>query len=95
MWTNLKLEWSHKNLQNQGKNEARLIKDVEVDIQGRDPKLYDQYKLPLESTGPVSANMEELLWQGILKKVQSMVNNCILPIKKADIFLISRFQDTE
>ncbi|CAI9607156.1 unnamed protein product [Staurois parvus] len=50
--TNLELEQlvrSHKDLWSQSKNDAGLLKDFEVDIEGRDPKPQPQYKLPLES----------------------------------------------
>ncbi|XP_040191398.1 uncharacterized protein LOC120924477 [Rana temporaria] len=79
-----KLVQTHKSLWSQTKNDTGVFKDIEIDIEGKDPKPQSQNKLPQEAIGPVSDIVQEFLQQGILKKTRSVVNNCIWPIKNAD-----------
>lgn len=65
-----------KSLWSQTKIDTGLFKDIEIEIEGREPEPQIQYKLSQESIGPVSDIVHKFLQHGIIKKAQSVVNNC-------------------
>lgn len=66
------------------KNDIGTLKNTELNIEGKDPEPLNQYELPLESIGPLSAIIQEFVQLGIVKKAKSVVNNCIWPMKNTD-----------
>lgn len=60
------------------------MKDVLVNVEGRDPPPQRQYKLPPGSIEPLSKIIHELLQQGVIQKENSVTNNPLWCVMKPD-----------
>ncbi|XP_077133963.1 uncharacterized protein LOC143788300 [Ranitomeya variabilis] len=68
----------------QFRNEVGTMKDVIVNVEGRDPPPQRQYKLPPESIESMSKIIQELLKQGVIRKANSVSNNPLWCVLKSD-----------